>query len=99
MLPNPTSTAPAIPPTRQCEELDGIPKYQVTKFQIIAAKSPMSTISNVTTWGTTIPLQTVAAMFVERRAPTKLSTAAKTKATVGGIARVEIEVPMAFAAS
>ena len=32
--------APAKPPIRVCEEEDGIPFHQVTRFQVIAAITP-----------------------------------------------------------
>ena len=35
-LPTEIKTAPIIPPTSACEELEGIPNHQVSKFQTIA---------------------------------------------------------------
>ncbi|MNK85196.1 hypothetical protein D3C87_1050710 [compost metagenome] len=34
--------APAKPPIKVCEELEGIPNHQVNKFQIMAAITPAS---------------------------------------------------------
>ena len=49
--------------------------------------------------GSTMPFASVAATWSRSSAPTTLSTAAATSATLGGTARVEIEVATAFAAS
>ena len=46
-----------------------------------------------------MPLARVAATLVETSAPTMFSTAAANSATLGGTARVEIEVATALAAS
>ena len=32
-------TAPTMPPISACDELDGMPQYQVSKFQLIAPSS------------------------------------------------------------
>ncbi len=34
------TAAPAKPPIKACEELDGIPKYQVMRFHVMAPMSP-----------------------------------------------------------
>ncbi len=92
-------TAPAMPPIKQCDELLGSAQYQVTRFQKIAPSSPPSNTGSVTTDGSTMPLASVVATEVEISAPTMLSMAAPSSAMLGGIARVEIEVATALAAS
>ena len=93
--------APTTPPISAWEELDGSPKYQVMTFQVIAPISPPNTIAGAcsTTFGSTIPLATVAATFSETNAPTKLRSDAIAIAIRGGTARVEIDVATTFAVS
>jgi hypothetical protein len=82
-----------------CELDDGRPKYHVARFHAIAPTNPANTIGGVTRSASTIPEAIVAATSSERKAPTKLSTAARLTATRGFMARVEIEVATAFAVS
>src|SRR5215210_6594713 len=86
-------------PITACEEDDGRPKYQVSRFQKIAPIRPAKTIGSVTRSASTMPLAIVAATSSERKAPTKLRIAAMPTATRGDIARVEIEVATALAVS
>ena len=75
-----------------CEDEDGSPKYQVTRFQAIAPSRPARTIANPA-WpfgASMIPPPIVLATFVEMSAPTTLNTAAIASATLGVNARVEI---------
>src|SRR4051812_26227947 len=81
-------TAPTRPPISAWEELEGMPKYQVTKFQATAARRAARTTDWVTTPGSTMPFPRVAATSVEIRAPRTLATAAIASATVGLSARV-----------
>ena len=46
--------APAKPPIRVCEEEDGIPFHQVTRFQVIAAITPANIIGKVIYCSTTV---------------------------------------------
>ena len=39
-VPLAANAAPTTPPMSACEELDGSPKYHVTRFQVIAPISP-----------------------------------------------------------
>src|SRR5919202_3719062 len=87
--------APATPPIRAWLELDGRPKYQVIKFQVIAPIRPASTTFRVMASGLTIPCATVAATFSERNAPAKLSSAEPAIASRGKIARVDTLVAIA----
>ena len=43
--------APANPPIRVCEEEEGMPFHQITKFQVIAAIIPASIIGKVLYYG------------------------------------------------
>ena len=53
-LPACAMAAPANPPIRVCDEDDGIPDHQVSRFQIIAAIKPANTTSNVIQSGFTV---------------------------------------------
>ena len=68
--------APTIPPMSAWDELEGRPKYQVTRFQAIAPTRPANTTRRLISSGLTTSLATVAATCSEMKAPTKLSTAA-----------------------
>ena len=90
---------PTTPPISACEELEGSPNHQVTRFQAIAPISPAKTIVGVITAASTTSLATVAATEIEMKAPTKLSSEAIPIATCGRAAPVEIEVATTFAVS
>src|SRR4051794_11546798 len=90
---------PTTPPISACEELEGSPKYQVTRFQAIAPIRPAKTIVGVITSALTTSLATVAATLIEMKAPTKLSSEANPIATDGRAAPVEIEVATTLAVS
>ena len=92
-------TAPIRPPISAWDELEGMPKYQVMRFQETAPISAASTTSWDTTPVSTMPLPSVAATSVEMSAPTTFATAAIPRATPGRRARVEMDVAMAFAES
>src|SRR3954471_19393104 len=93
------SIAPTTPPIKACEELDGRPAHQVTRFQTIAPTRPAKITVNVISPESTMPLAIVAATCSERNAPTKFRIAAPPTATFGGSARVEIEVATTLAVS
>src|SRR5512138_2374104 len=67
---------PTTPPISACDELDGNPRYQVTRFQKIAPTSPAKTTVGVITPASTTSLATVAATASEMKAPAKLKIAA-----------------------
>jgi len=90
---------PTMPPIRAWLELEGRPRYQVIRFQVIAPTSPARTMSSVMTPWSTIPLAIVAATFSETKAPAKLSTAAISTAARGESARVETLVAIELAVS
>ncbi len=103
--PTPKSTAASVDPTRPpksaCDEEDGIPKYQVIKFQAIAPRTPASTTPRLArpVGRLTRPLPTVVATLPPRWAPMKLPAAAIGSATRGVSARVDTDVAIALAAS
>ncbi len=83
-----------------CEEEDGSPKYQVSRFQLIAPMRPaMTTVRPWVFCGSVMTPATVFATSWPRKAPTKFMIAAMPRATRGVSARVDTDVAMAFAAS
>ena len=100
-VPADASAAPIRPPIRACDDDDGMPKYQVTRFQKIAPSSAASTTTRPGTpvGASMIPLPTVDATAVPRNAPTRFITAAMISAVRGASARVDTEVAIALAAS
>src|SRR5664279_1264186 len=91
--------APTMPPMSACEELDGNPKYQVSRFQAMAPRRPAKTMGSVTAPALTMPVAMVAATERDRNAPTKFSTADMATAALGRSAPVEIDVAIALAES
>src|SRR5215212_3019858 len=68
-----TKAAPTTPPISACDELDGSPKYHVTRFQEIAPISPANTTVGVIAPALTTSWATVAATASEMKAPAKFS--------------------------
>ena len=101
IAPDPANTqvAPISPPNRACEELDGSPSSQVSRFHRIAPTSPPKITSGVIRASSTRPLEMVSATWTDRNAPTRFSTPASTTATRGRRAPVAIEVAIALAVS
>src|SRR5579859_7122427 len=93
------SVDPITPPMSACDELDGMPNSQVTRFQMIPPVRPAATTVRVTTFVSTRPLAIVAATASERNAPTRLSTPERATASLGDSAPVAIEVAMALPVS
>src|ERR1700733_14442263 len=87
-----TSSAPMTPPIKACDELDGMPRYQVVMFQAMPPTSPAKTTASVTEVWLTMPEAIVAATDSERNAPTRFSTADMPTATRGLRAPVAMEV-------
>ena len=75
-MPTAAKAEPTTPPINACDELDGRPKYQVIRFQVIAPIRPAKTIVGVITPASTTSLATVAATSSEMNAPAKLRIAA-----------------------
>jgi hypothetical protein len=76
-----------------------MPRNHVVKFHRIPPARPANTTVNVMSFVFTRPLAMVAATLSERNAPTRLSTPDSPTATLGGSARVAIEVAMALPVS
>ena len=87
------------PPISAWLELDGSPRNQVIRFQVIAPTRPARMMLSVIAAGSTIPFAIVAATLNEMNAPTKFSTAAIATAFRGESARVETLVAIEFAVS
>src|SRR4051794_14904499 len=99
LAPSAANAAPTTPPISACEELDGSPKYQVARFQMIAPMRPANTIVGVIASAFTMPWATVAATCSEMNAPTKLRIAAIPTASFGDSARVEMALATTLAVS
>ena len=98
-MPARTSTAPIRAPKMACDELDGKPNNQVSRFQMMAPTSPAKTISGVTNWSLTMPPEMVFATSVDSEAPIRFMSAASSTAIFGLKAPVATEVAMALAES
>src|SRR4051812_3863763 len=90
---------PTTPPMRACDELDGMPRYHVARFHEMLPARPANTTVRVTSVVLTRPLAMVAATLKDRKAPTRLSAPDSATATLGGSARVAIEVAIALPVS
>src|ERR1700759_2039973 len=79
------NVAPTRPPNSAGDELDGSPKYQVIRVQLIAASTPAKTTPRPGTppGSLTSPSPTVAATPAPKWVPMKLPTAAMASATLG----------------
>ncbi len=97
--PAPIRTEPISPPKSACDELDGSPSSQVTRFHRMAPTSPAKIIVGVTTASLTIPPEMVLATSVDRKAPATFRMAAMSTATLGFNAPVATDVAIAFALS
>ncbi len=91
--------APIKPPNRACEELEGSPSSQVSRFHRIAPTRPPKITSGVIRASSTSPPEMVRATCTERNAPTRFSTPASRTATRGRSAPLAIEVAIALAVS
>src|SRR5688572_30574781 len=72
--------APHSPPTSAWEELDGNPKYQVSKFHTMPPINAHTMTSEVTMFVSTNPDAMVLATAVPHNAPSRLVMAARTMA-------------------
>ncbi len=90
---------PITPPMSACDELDGIPRYQVATFQVIPPTSPAKTTVSVTSPVDTSPLAIVAATLKDRNAPTRFSAPDRATAIRGGRAPVAMDVAIALPVS
>src|SRR3954451_25126801 len=94
-----TQVAPIKPPNSACEELDGRPRYHVTRFHRMAPTSPAKMTTGVMSVSSTSPPEMVLATWNERKAPARFRQAAMATAVLGRNAPVAIDVAMALAVS
>src|SRR5213075_2817720 len=101
------SVAPIRPPARACDDDDGSPHHQVSRFQRMAPRSEAKiTVKTVlvpcalssSNWITPLPM-VLATFTPPPNAAMKLKNAAQTTAMPGESTRVETTVAMEFAAS
>ena len=99
-IPTRATAAPAYPPIKAWDDEEGIPKYQVIRFQVIAPSSPPRTTSVLTTRTSIRPEPIVLATAVPKvNAAAKLKNAAQKTARKGDSTRVETTVAIEFAES
>src|SRR5262245_59235135 len=98
-VPTAAIVEPTIPPMRACDDEDGTPNHQVTRFQVLPPTSPAKITVVVMAPASTIPFATVAATLIEMNAPTKFRAPAMPTAILGFSAPVAIVVAIAFAVS
>src|SRR5690606_27210455 len=97
--------APSVEPTNRpmsaCDDDEGRPKYQVSRFQAMAPTTPAKTRPElaIPVGSSTRPLPTVLATWAPKWAPVELPMAAMSRAARGVSARVETLVAIALAAS
>ena len=97
----PASAAPQSPPIRACDDDDGRPRHQVSRFH---SEAPMSAPAQMATPVAPIGTSMMSApiVFATRtpaKPPSRFITAASTSAIRGVSERVDTEVAMALAAS
>src|SRR5690606_34457473 len=95
------NAAPHRPPISACEDEDGSPNHQVTRFQTIAPSSAHSTSCEVasTTSVLTMPVAIVAATAVPVSAPSRFMQAARITACPGVSTLVATEAAIELAVS
>src|SRR5256885_9155148 len=93
------SAAPTRPPMRACEELEGRPNHQVSRFQAMAPSNAARTVRVLIRSEATMSLPTVFATAVVTNAPARFAADATSTAIRGVSARVETEVATALAVS
>jgi hypothetical protein len=98
-VPAATSVAPIRPPNSACDELDGSPSSQVSRFHKIAPHRPAKITVGVILASSTSPLEIVLATWIDRNAPTRFNTPAMRTAVRGFSAPVAIDVAIALAVS
>jgi hypothetical protein len=99
-IPDPIATAPTRAPIRACEELEGIPKYQVIRFQMLAPIRAARVTAMEIEFGEAISLPIVSATATPNtKGPMKFEIAAIINAAFGVIALDEMIVATTFALS
>src|SRR3954447_7666390 len=94
-----TQVAPISPPNSACEELEGSPRSQVTRFHTIAPISPAKMTTGLMSVSSTRPPEMVFATWTDRKAPSTFRQPAIATAVPGRNAPVAIDVAIAFAVS
>src|SRR3954452_10387180 len=94
-----TQVAPMRPPNSACDELEGNPRYQVTRFHRMAPISPEKITTGWMSFSSTSPPEMVLATWTDRKAPPTFSHAPTATAVLGRNAPVAIDVAMALAVS
>src|SRR3954452_22818543 len=94
-----THVAPMRPPNSAWDELEGSPRYQVTRFHRMAPTSPAKITTGLMRVSSTSPPEIVLATFTDRKAPVRFRHAATATAVLGRNAPVAIDVAMALAVS
>jgi hypothetical protein len=109
--PSAAIVAPIKPPNSACEEDDGRPNSQVSRFQRIPPTSPARMMTSIGTpispgtgapfepWMEMILLLTVKATSIDKKAPSRFKIADKATAAFGLSAPVATEVAIALAVS
>jgi hypothetical protein len=101
--PTASTTAPISPPTSACDDEDGMPRHQVTRFQVMAPSSPHSTIVSAVTGLTSssvtkLPM-VLATAVPPSSGPRNSKNATTSTACAGVMAREAITVATMLAAS
>src|SRR3954453_23265611 len=94
-----THVAPIRPPKSACDELEGSPRYQVTRFHRMAPTSPAKITTGLMSVSSTNPPEIVLATVTDRKAPARFRDAAIATAVRGRNAPVAIDVAIALAVS
>src|SRR4051795_11446805 len=94
-----TQVAPMRPPKSAWDELEGSPRYHVTRFQRMAPISPAKITTGLMSVSSTSPPEMVLATWTDRKAPARFRQAATATAVLGRNAPVAIDVAIALAVS
>src|SRR5687768_6403175 len=98
------NAAPINPPSRVCDELEGIPNHQVSRFHVMAAIKPAKITSRVIKFSFTdlaivLPILNSPIKYFDTKNAAKLKKAAHNTAWKGVRTFVETIVAIEFAAS
>src|SRR3954454_16260324 len=77
-----TQVAPIRPPNSACDELEGSPRYHVTRFQRMAPISPAKITTGLISVSSTSPPEMVLATCTDRKAPARFRQAATATAVL-----------------
>src|SRR5688572_1306648 len=96
--------APIKPPNRVCDELEGMPNHQVSRFQAMAATRPAKITWRLTKFSSTeramvLPILNSPIIYFETKNAAKLKKAAHSTAWKGVNTLVETIVAIELAAS